>query len=176
METKTIEIPPYWKDVPNKNIQNQLKMRETPLSKWLEDVFLKDRLSGTLRKNARIGFKYLDQLRQEALCLTLGWGFECLKSTYVTFNDAISEGDCHALTEVGWHIDRLINIHPWEEDTFILKYIVVQDKKGNIEKQGIGVVVKETSIQWIGPGNLVFAILTEYDPIKEIWSPCTNPF
>lgn len=176
METKIQPLSDYWKNCESKGIKNQITMRTTPLQEWLTHPLLKDRLSGTLKKNASVGFKYLEQLKNEAICQTLGWGFQIMKSTYITFNDAITEEDCPPLTEVGWHTDRLLNIHPWEEDEFVLKYIIVQDKRGQIQKQGVGVVVKQTSIQWIGSGNLVFALLTEYNPISEEGSPCTNPF
>lgn len=156
-------------------LSNQLIMRETPLANWLTTSSLADRLSGTLRKNARLGFKYQSQLKEEALAQTLGWAFESVKSTYVTFNDAISEGDSPSLTEVGWFVDRLLAIHPWE-DEFLLKYIVVQDSHGVIERQGVGVIVKSTSIQWIPKGDLVFALLTEYDVSTKTFSECINPF
>ena len=162
--------------IESNGIKNQILMRQTPLGKWLSDPFLSDRLSGTLRKNARIGFKHINQLEHEAICQTLGYGFEIRPTTYITFNDAITEGDCHSITEVGWHIDRMLNIHPFDEDIFELKYIVVKDQMGNDEKQGVGVILKETSIQWIKPGSLCFAILTEFDPKSKEWTECINPF
>lgn len=152
------------------------KMRSNPLSIWLKDKDLSDRLSGTLKKNARLGFKYMDQLRHEALCQTLGWGFESMPTTYITFNDAITEGDCHSITEVGWHVDRLFALNLFTEDYYELKYINIQDTNGNIERQGIGVILRTTSIQWIPKGHLVFALLTEFDNKTNTWSDCINPF
>lgn len=160
----------------SKGLQFQVKMRSTPLKNWLSDVELSDRLSGTLRKNARVGFRHSSQLEHEAICQVLGYGFESMPSTYVTFNDAISEGDCHALTEAGWHFDRMLSIHPFDEDHFELKYINVQDKNGKIERQGVGVILRETSIQWVRPGTLVFCILAEFDATKSEWKDCINPF
>lgn len=173
------EVFPISDEIQNCNtagLQFQVEMRMTPLDKWMRNINLSDRLSGTLRKNARIGFKYNSQLEHEAICQTLGWGFEALPSTYITFNDAITEGDCPSLTEVGWHVDRLLAIHPFPEDRFELKYIIIQDKNGNIERQGVGLIVRETSIQWIKKGSLVFALLTEYNLKTEEWTPCVNPF
>lgn len=176
MQTETQEISSSLKECKSKGIQLQVKMRETPLNNWLSTPCLMERLSGTLRKNARIGFKHSSQLEHEAICQTLGWGFETLPTTYITFNDAITEGDCPSLTEVGWHVDRLYSIHPFDEDRFELKYIIIQDKNGNIERQGVGLIVRECSIQWIKKGHLVFAMLTEYNLKTEEWTPCVNPF
>lgn len=152
------------------------KMRKTPLNEWLTDVELSDRLSGTVRKNSRLGFKYLDQLRVEALAQTLGWIFESIPSTYVTLGEPISEGDCKAITEVGWHADRLISLNPYEEDIYTLKYIIVQDAECNVEREGLGLVLEQTSIQWIGAGRICFALLTEYNKETRKWSECENPF
>lgn len=157
-------------------VQVLVKMRTTPLKDWLTDISLSDRLSGTVKKNSKVGFNVNLQLEHEALCQTLGWGFESIVSTRVNFNDAISEGDCHSLTEVGWHFDRMTQIQLFPEDYFELKYIVIQDEAGNIQRQGIGIIVRETSIQWIKKGKLVIAMLTEYDLAKKEWTDCINPF
>jgi hypothetical protein len=174
METKVVDFNHTYSLT--KGMSMQKKMRSTPLKDWLTDPELKDRLSGTLKKNASIGFKYLSQLNEEALAQTLGWGFESSPTTFITFNDAITEGDCHSLTEVGWHVDRLLSTHIFDEDHFELKYIVVQDYNGKIERQGIGVVLRETSISWVMKGHLVFSLLTEYDSDKKEWTDCLNPF
>lgn len=174
METKVVKLKHEYNLTSGMLMQK--KMRMTPLKEWLIESDLKDRLSGTLKKNATIGFKSVSQLNEEALAQTLGWGFESLPTTFVTFNEAITEGDCHSLTEVGWHIDRLLNVHIFEEDIFELKYIVIHDTDGNIQRQGVGVVLKETSVSWIMKSHLVFALLTEYDNKQKEWSDCLNPF
>lgn len=173
------EVKPLSESIINtksNGIKNQILMRTTPLKNWLSTPFLSDRLSGTLRKNARIGFRHQSQLEHEAICQTMGYAFEILPTTYVTLNDAMTEGDCHPITEVGWHVDRLLSIHPFDEDVFELKYIVVKDNLSFDVKQGVGIVLKETSIQWIRPGSLCFALLTEFDPKTKQWSECVNPF
>lgn len=157
-------------------LDTQVLMRTTPLKEWLNVKKLSDRLSGTLKKNASIGFRYQSQLEHEALAQTMGWGFEAIPTSYLTFNDALTEGDCHSITEVGWHVDRLLNIHPFSEDIFELKFINIQDQEGNLLRQGIGIIVKETSIQWIGNGKLVIALLTEYSIKDKDWTPALNPF
>lgn len=176
METIVVEISKEIKECKSKGLQLQVKMRETPLKDWLNTSDLADRLSGTLRKNARIGFKHQSQLEHEAICQTLGWGFEILPTTYLTFNDAVTEGDCHSLTEVGWHVDRILNINPFDEDVFELRYINIQNQEGFIIRQGVGLIVKKTSVQWIKKGSMCFALLTEYDNIKKEWTDCVNPF
>lgn len=118
----------------------------------------------------------MEQLKSEEIAQVFGYGFEIMPTTYLNFNDAMSEGDCHALTEVGWHADRMIFLNPFGSDEFKVSYIVVQDINGNIERQGIGIILLKTSVKWISPGSCVFSLLTEYDPIKKEWSNCINPF
>ena len=178
METKIVPIDKDILSISSKipGIQLQVMMRETPLTKWLTTDQLSDRLSGTLKKNARIGFKHFSQLEHEAICQTLGWGFEIIPTTYLTFNDAVTEGDCHSLTEVGWHFDRLLSVHIFPEDIFELRYINIQDQEGIIVRQGVGIIVKKTSVQWVKNGSMCFALLTEYDSKTKEWTECVNPF
>lgn len=154
----------------------QYKMRNTPLDKWLTTHELADRLSGTLRKGSKIGFLSRELLKSEAIAQTMGWGFESVPGSYITFNDAILEGDCHPLTEAGWHVDRMLHTHIWPEDHFELKYINVQGEHGNVTRQGVGIIVRKTGIQWIPGGHILFAMLTEYCPVKKTWTECVNPF
>lgn len=176
METKIVKINKDLEKLDIPGVKMQVLMRCTPLSKWLQINDLADRLSGTLKKNARLGFKHYSQLEQEAICQTLGWAFEIIPTTYLTFNDAITEGDCHSLTEVGWHVDRLLATHIFPEDIFEIRYINIQDQEGNLLRQGVGIIVKQTSVQWIKNGSMCFALLTEYDPKLKTWTECLNPF
>ena len=175
MNTEVKQVPKEMLMGGTSGLKVQVIMRLTPLAEWMNTDVLRDRLSGTLKKNAGIGFKYMGQLEHEALCQTLGWGFESMPTTYVTFNDAVTEGDCPQLTEVGWHVDRLIHTNIFD-DVFELKYINIQDTVGNILRQGVGVIVRETSVQWVKKGNLVFTLLTEFNPKTGQWSDCVNPF
>lgn len=174
METTILPISKELKNSKIPGLQLQVRMRTTPLNEWLKDKELSERLSGTLRKNARIGMKSYSQLEHEAICQTLGWGFEAMPTTRLTFNDAISEGDCHAITESGWHIDRLLATWIWPEDRFECKYIIIDDGCGL--REGIGVVCRETSVQWLGNGKMVFAIIAEFDRNNNKWKEAVNPF
>jgi hypothetical protein len=176
METKIVKLNKELLNCSTEGIQMQNLMRLTPLNEWLNKPKLSDRLSGTLKKNAKLGFKHYSQLEHEAICQTLGWGFEIIPTTYLTFNDAITEGDCHPLTEAGWHFDRMLAIHIYPEDIFEIRYINIQDQEGNLIRQGVGIIVKQTSIQWIKKGSMCFALLTEYDIKTKQWTDCLNPF
>jgi hypothetical protein len=159
----------------SQGLDNQILMRVTPLENWLKTT-LSNRLSGTLKKNASIGFKYKTQLLHEAVCQTMGWGFEVEKTTYITYNVPMTEGDVKSLTELGWFVDRLLHIHPFDEDKFELKYINIQNENGDILRQGVGVIVSETSIQWIPKGTILFSLISEYDSKNKIWLDAVNPF
>lgn len=175
METIVKSINEELKKVNSSGLQLQIKMRSTPLNKWLSDKELSERLSGTLKKSARIGMRHSTLLEHEAICQTIGWAFEVTHASRVTFNDAITEGDCHPLTEAGWHIDRMISTCIWPEDQFECKYIIIDDADCG-RREGVGIVCKSTSVQWIGNGKLVFALIAEYDQVRKDWKPAVNPF
>ena len=156
-------------------IKMQAKMRDCKLTDWLSTPILSDRLSGTVKKNAKLNMKYTDQLRHEALAQTLGWTWESVQSSYLNFNDAISEGDCHAITEAGWFADRWLATQIFEEDYYECKYIIVDEPDGN-RREGIGLICRKTNIQWIQPGSIVFCILAEYDTKNKKWLDAQNPF
>lgn len=156
-------------------IRNLGKMRDCSLNDWLIDPWLSARLSGTVKKNAALNMKVTDQLRGEALAQTLGWTWESVQSSLLNFNDAISEGDCHAITEAGWFADRYIQLKHFAEDHFEMKYIIVDDHAGE-RKEGVGLICRQTNIQWIQPGSIVFCFLTLWDPFNKEWSEAQNPF
>ncbi len=173
-EIVTISAGPEMHTFPG--VSEQWFMRKNRLTDWLAIPDLAERLSGTVKKNAKINMKVMDQLRSEALAQTLGWTWESMPSSYVTFNDAISEGDSHAVTEAGWFAHRYIKNKLFKEDIFECKYIIVDDKSTGQRREGIGLICRQTNIQWIQPGSLVFCIITEWDPIKKEWLPAQNPF
>lgn len=156
-------------------VKTAVLMRNCKLSDWLKIPELSDRLSGTVKKNAKLGMKVTDQLRHEALCQTLGWTWESVQSSYLNYNDAISEGDCHSITEAGWFADRWLNTQMFEEEYYECKYIIVDDHSGN-RREGIGLICRNTLIQWIQPGSMVFCILAEWDSKNKQWLDAQNPF
>lgn len=159
----------------SKGLKNQMDMRSTPLNKWF-NTHLSESLSGTLRKNARIGFRHSEQLYNEALAQTLGWAFESLPSSRITLGCPITEGDCHSITETGWFVDRIFRNWSIDEDVFELKYICIHTDDNGILREGVGIVLTETNISWIKPGHYVFALITEYDIKTKTWTEALNPF
>lgn len=173
MDTKIVKF--QTKETNFVGVTHQIKMRDCKLVDWLTDPFLSERLSGTVKKNHRLGMKVMEQLRQEALAQTLGWTWESIPSTYLTFNDAISEGDCHSITEAGWFADRWNAIKMFREEDYECKYIIVDDKAGN-RREGVGLICRKTLIQWCQPGSIIFCLLAEFDTVKKDWMEARNPF
>lgn len=137
------------------------------------DEFIERHASGTLRKNKRLGFAWRGQYLHERVAFEFGWGFEILPVSRVTFGDARTEGDCSAITEAGWHIDRIMSLSSFEEDVYQTKYVQIETPEGR--REGIGVVLKETSAPWVPAGHLVFAIIAEYDPKTHDFLCAQNP-
>lgn len=150
------------------SLSKRTKIREMNM-----DEFIETHASGTLRKNKRIGFAYKDQYYKERTCYEFGSGFEILPKSYIVFGDAFTEGDNHFITEAGWFIERYLNLDIFD-DYFEAKYIIVTYKDGS-QKEGIGIVVRETSAQWVPSGHIVFAIVAEFSKEKNQFINCVNP-
>jgi hypothetical protein len=138
------------------------------------DTFVEKHASGTLRKNKRIGMVWREQYLHERAAYELGWTFECLPRSRVTFGDAYTEGDVKALTEAGWHIERYIELSMFPEDQFEAKYINVEYKDG-ATREGVGMICRQTSAGFVPSGHLVFAIVAEFDPKTKQWHDAVNP-
>jgi hypothetical protein len=138
------------------------------------DAFVEKHASGTLRKNKRIGMVWREQYLHERAAYEFGWAFECLPRSRVTFGDAYTEGDVKALTEAGWHIERYLELSVFPEDQFEAKYINVEYKDG-AKREGVGIIVRQTSATFVPSGHLVFAIVAEFDAGAKSWRDAINP-
>lgn len=138
-----------------------------------EDEWINAHASGTLRKNKRPGFAYRKQYLEERIAYQFGFGFEIAPRSRVTTGVPITEGDCHAVTEAGWHIERYMTMQLFEADECEARYIRV-DEDGS-SREGIGIVITKTSVGWIPEGHTVFAIIAEYDPLKKEYKEAQNP-
>ncbi|MGE0709990.1 MAG: hypothetical protein AB7N76_25945 [Planctomycetota bacterium] len=150
-------------------LARRVAVRTMKAEEWVER-----HASGTLRKNKRLGFAWKSQYRDERTCFEFGWEFELLPSTQINFNVAITEGDQKALTEAGWFVDRLLTIHPFPEDDFELKYVIADYRDGP-RREGVGLILRQTSAPWIPAGHMVFAIVAEWDPRAKRWLGAKNP-
>lgn len=139
--------------------------------------FIEDHASGTLRKNSLIGFRYDDQLTHERIAFEFGYGFESMPSSRITFNDAMTIGDCKPITEAGWFISRWIKIQSsiFPEDKFETKYIIVEDENGT-RREGVGLICRQTSYPYVKNGHIIFAIISEWDNSKKEYKSAINPF
>jgi hypothetical protein len=149
-----------------------------PLNRWTARQmsmadFIENKGSGTLRKNNRVGFNTKSQALHERIAYEFGYQFECLMERCVTWGQARSEGDSSALTECGWFAERYADVCLFPGDEIEVKYIIVEE--GHIKREGIGLVVRKTSAQWVPQGYMVFAIITEYDYNTHDFKPAKNP-
>lgn len=167
METRTVPLDDHVKNC-------QALARRVKLRTESADEFIESHASGTLRKNKRLGMVWRDQYLHERTAYEFGWMFECLPRSRVTFGDAHTEGDNKAVTEAGWHIERYIEMSTFPEDRFETKYIQVEDKEG-VKREGIGIIVRETSAAFVPAGHIVFAIVAEFDATTNRWCEAENP-
>lgn len=167
-ETRIVPLSPQVEGSPA--LARRAALRGMSADQWIES-----HASGTLRKNKRLGMSWQPQYREERTAFEFGWTFECLPRSRVTYGDAITEQDNHAITEAGWHIDRYITMSVFPEDRFETKYLQVEHERGGRRTEGIGIVVRETSAAWLPAGHVVFAIVAQFKPRKGRWKPARNP-
>ena len=168
METEVVPISQGVLDSPA--LSERLYIREMSA-----DEFIEEKGSGTLRKNKRIGFAWRSQYLHERVCYEFGYGFEILPRTQVVCNDAITDGDCKPLTEAGWHIERYMSLNVFPEDYFEAKYLLVENRDGS-RKEGVGIIVRQTSAPWVPKGHIVFAIVAEHSKTLRNFRDARNPF
>jgi hypothetical protein len=155
------KIVPVSEETLNSNhsgIKNRLNLRTMSKEEFIETFG-----SGTLRKNTRIGFDTNLQYKEERVAYEFGWGFQILNHTRITFGIPISEGDCHPVTETGWHVERYLNFNLFEEDIFEMKYIQIEESDGT-KIEGIGLICRQTSASWIGHNQILYSMIAEYVP------------
>lgn len=128
--------------------------------------------SGTLRKSNKLGFDIQEAYVQERVRFEFGSGFEVIQRSRVTYSD-IKLVSSQALTELGWHAERMIELRPFESDEFVCKQFEVEYADHRI-RQGAGILVKETSCTWIPQGFMVFSIVAEKKDGK--YQSAINPF
>ena len=153
-----------------KPLKNRVKQRTMSAEKWVEK-----HASGTLRKNKALGMTWRTQYLEERTAYEFGWEFEIQPRSRIMFGDAFTEGDASVVTESGWHIERYSEMKVFPEDYYQCKYINVEYSWGE-KKEGIGIIVRETSAEWIPTGHIIFAIVGVFDPETEDWKEANNPF
>jgi hypothetical protein len=127
------------------------------------DDWIDAHASGTLRKNKKLNFSWKKQYLEERIAWEFGWWFKCLPRTRLTFGDAITEGDCKPITEAGWHIERFLSKHPHIYDYFEVKYIMVSSTNESSGEEGIGLILRATTANWVPGGHLVYCIVTQFN-------------
>lgn len=167
MET---EIVPLGEEVASCSILS----RRVSLRTMTDEQFIETHASGTLRKNRRIGMAWREQYLEERIAYEFGCGFRSLPRSRVVFGDAYTEGDCHPITEAGWFIERYLSLLLFPEDRFETKYIQAEERSG-VRREGVGIIVRQTSAQFLPRGHVLFAIVAEFDLARKVFLSAINP-
>lgn len=150
--------------------ERELSYRKLTKQEWIER-----HASGTLRKNAALGFNHHEQYIHERVCWEFGDVFVLVPSSRVMYGEPITEGDCKPVTEAGWYIERFItkmkSICP--DDEFKAVYANIASPEGATE--GIGILCRQTSAQWVTPNRTLIGIVTEYDVVNKCYKSASNP-
>lgn len=137
------------------------------------DEFTATRGSGTLRKNKSIGMNVASHALHERVAYEYGYYFETCPERFVTWGEARSEGDCKPVTEAGWFIERYASVSLFPGDEVETKYITVE--RDGEKREGIGIVVRKTSVTWLPSNYIVFCIIAEWDHEKDEFKAAVNP-
>jgi hypothetical protein len=163
--------------LPEGHQQSGLLAKRVALRTMTREQFINEHGSGTLRKNTKLGMDNSRQYLDERAAYEFGWGFEARPSKQVTLGQAITESDCHALTEVGWHAERYLNHLLFPGDEAQVAYITIE--VCGERREGVGIVITKTSAWWlrVDPHTdvTVFAIIAEWDPKTKDWKEAINP-
>lgn len=171
--TKKCPLNSVYEQLPP-TVQRRVAQRHMSAEDWIEK-----HASGTLRKNKRIGMSWQSHYWTERFAYEFGWNFEVLPSTRVNFGQAITAGDCSAITECGWYCERIMEMDIFG-DEFEVKYIKAEGgfgkkAKPGVEREGCGIVVRKTSAPFVPRNHLVFAIIAELNKETGEWeaeNPC----
>lgn len=166
--------------LPPENIAaNQFHNERYKLRVMTRREFIMEHGSGTLRKNTKLGMANSRQYLDERVAYEFGWGFEARPAKQVTIGQAITEGDCHALTEVGWHAERYLSYMLFPGDAGTVAYITVE--VNGERREGVGIVITKTSATWVqldttvDSSMVIFAIIAEWDSKANDWKKAINP-
>lgn len=165
MKTEKVSLSEVSAALPSRIVQN----RVMPNKEWVLAHG-----SGTLRDNMELGFVWSIQCLSERLAYTFGYGFSAFKDHLVTFNDAITECDERAYTLAGRWVTRYLAKSLFPEDYFELKYVIVKNEKGHREWEGLGLIVRQTSAQFIPSNTMVLAKIARFDAVRESWDAPVN--
>lgn len=141
-----------------------------------KEEFIREKGSGTLRKNTKLGMDNARQYLDERTAYEFGWAFEARPAKQVTVGQAITESDSHTITEFGWHAERYISHMLFPGDEAKVAYIVVEVI--GERREGVGIVFTKTSASWLPADNgdiIVFAIVAEWDAKTKNWKEAVNP-
>ena len=130
--------------------------------------------SGTAKKNGIVGMNTNSQVMKEMVAFVFGYHFELAPERMVNWGEAVSEGDCHPITEVGWHAVRYAAMQLFPGDEIEVKYITVE-RPGEPPRAGVGIIYRTTSVQWVPPGHCIFCIIAEVDPKTHQYLPAVVP-
>jgi hypothetical protein len=111
-----------FREVKTEIIENELT--DKLMSK---EEFMEDHGSGTLRKNARLGFLHRDQYREERIAWELGYQFELLPASRVMIGIPITEGNCHP-------VERFLHHKNKDDENFIPAYIRTEYSDGTVNE------------------------------------------
>lgn len=112
--------------------------------------------SGTLQKSQKLGFNIEERYLIERVKFEFGNYFKICRASYATVTD-IKLVSSAALTELGWHCERLIILRPFESDLFKAKYIHISETKDI----GGAIVLEETSAKWLPNGYFVYGLIAK---------------
>ncbi len=152
-------------------IEDLIHLRQMLENEWIENYG-----SSTLRRAKRLGAVYKGLYMHERICFEFGPFFEYLPRSRILFGDAISEADCPEITEAQWLAERYLLRKVFPEDHLEYKCIRVTHPNdvAKIEREGFGLILRKTSASFIG-GNIAFCFIVEWDLDKKTWKNVINP-
>ena len=102
-----------------------------------------------------------------------GANFLTMPERFILTGKAKSEQDTPSVTEAWWFAERYAQVRIFPGDKMEVCYILYElDGK---RREGIGIVIRETSAPWVPKNYAVFAIVAEFSRETDAWLPAVDP-
>lgn len=140
--------------------------------------FIATHASGTLRNAAGLPGRVVisGQSLEERTAFVFGYIWRCLTAADVREGDPLTESDTPAITAAMEWARRYIDRNPFPEDHFEYRYLEILDEHGKIAEEGLGMVCRQTSAQYLPEGKIICCLIAEWDETVGAYKQAKNPF
>jgi hypothetical protein len=126
-----------------------------------------------MRKAEAMGANISSQLLHERVCHEFGAEFHVMPERFLLTGKAKSDPDVKPLTEAWWYAEQYANTRIFPGDKMEVCYLMYE--REGVRREGVGIVIRETSVGWLPKNYAIFAIVAEFCRATDAWLPAVSP-